>query len=272
MKDPNNEEEEEELSPSMSLFGDDDDEVIDDEVEEEEVEEIEEEEEEEETSETSSATPTVDLATLQQIAEVIRNTNAPPAPAAPQFTQEDYDKALKVFKVTPEFATKLLGEGYSTEQEEALVQLVSGMTEHMTTMMSYALQAQNNAVTEKITPLLQKHEQAQLEQFSTHLSTKYPALAPYKALVNQTIMQLRASGYTPKSPAEADQTVATHVEAYIKSVQPTFSLNAPAPKTTTNKAVKKPQMASLRSGSGGSAQQGAAQPKKEKKAFQALFS
>jgi hypothetical protein len=272
MNDLNNEEEEEELSPTMSLFGDDDDEVIDDEVEEaEESEEVEEEEEEEQTSEAPSATPTVDLATIQQIAEVIRSTNAPPV-QAPQFTQEDYDKALKVFKVTPEFATKLLGEGYSTEQEEALGQLVNGMTEHLTTMMSYALQAQNNAVTEKITPLLQKHEQAQLEQFSTHLSTKYPALAPYKQLVNQTILQLRNSGYVPKSPAEADQTVATHVEAYIKSVQPTFSLNAPAPKTTTNKSVKKPQMASLRSGSGGAAQQGAAQPKKEKKPFQALFS
>lgn len=230
-------------------------------------------EEEEETSTTPSS-PTVDLATLEKVAELMRGQQAPAQPDKPrEFTPEEIDAALKVWRPSKEFTERLFN-GEREEQEKALDEMVTGLTTHMTTMMSYALQAQSNQFQQTVQPFVLEKEKAQLATLTDEVATKYKGLEPYKSLVSQTILQLRAEGFVPKNQDDAFRSVAERVETIVKAVKPDFKLNesmpAPPKQQQQTKPVR-PKMAGLQSGSGGGGGN-TAKPKSTGKAFLDVFS
>jgi len=250
------------------LFAAEGEEEADDDEEEEE----EEEDEEEEDQPRSRRSTQLSLEDLERIASLTRQPQYQQPEAPKTLTPEELDAKLKVFKVTPDFAKEFYDTDEPSERQiKALQGLVSGMTDHLTTVMGYANMAVEQKVNSLYRPVLDMATQQREKDFVSTMVNVYPVLKGNERVVTHVISSLRQRGFTPKDGNEAAQVIAGEVENLMKMVNPSFRLSA-RPRRQKPGSGTKPRMVTLsRSGGGGSGAKGKKPKQSKRPAWDEIF-
>ncbi len=174
----------------------------------------------------------------------------------PQLSQEQIDEMLHTVRVDPELAESIFGTDVSDNQIKALQGFADAIIKNSTTVGNYALQQVYNQLNTQISPALDMARESRDNEFYSSVTEMYPALKGHEQTMKQVLAQLRNSGYTAKSGAEAAQIVAGQTESLIRSVNPQFNLQSGTQNNKNGQQGSMPSMASLGGGAGGG-QQGA---------------
>lgn len=191
------------------------------------------------------------------------------APQQQQMSQEDMDKALKVFKPTAKHIERLLNVDSPEEQVAVLNEILSAQSEHMQTVMGYAMRMQQEQISQQYSPVLQMVEKQKMSQFVGGVIGQYPALKGHDRLVQQAIQTLKAQGYQPASGADAARAIAGQVESMVKMVNPNFSVSARP--NQQRQQTTMPAMASLGGGTTGRASGAAGSRGGKKEAYNEIW-
>lgn len=230
---------------------DDLDDDVDDDLFDDEDEDFEEEDDEEDDEPRKKARPGLTVEDLERIAAITRGQPAPAAPQQIQLTPEELDAKLKVFKVTPEFAKDFYDtEEPSERQIAALTKLVSGVTDHMATVMGYANMSVEDRINRTVKPVLDMATRQREQEFTTQMTKAYPVLKGQENVIGHVVNSLRQRGFQPRDGNEAAQVIAGEVEQLLRTANPNFSLSARPRKVRQSSNTRQP-MATLKRGGGG---------------------
>jgi hypothetical protein len=209
----------------------------------------------------------IPLSAFNQMAAAFR-PQAPQA-AQQQMSQEDMDKALRVFKPTAKHIERLFNSDNLEDQVAVLSEILASQSEHTQTVMGYAMRMQQEQISQQYSPVLQMVEKQKMSQFVGGVIGQYPALKGHDRLVEQAIQTLKAQGYQPASGADAARAIAGQVESLIKTVNPNFSVSARP--NQQRQQTTMPAMASLGGGNTGRASGAAGSRGGKKEAFNEIW-
>lgn len=181
---------------------------------------------------------------LNRLSETLATKPTATEEESKQLTAEELDKVLNKFEVSDE----LLAELDNPEtRKAALRKIAAGAAKEGATMSALLVGEELQKLRAVMTPILQAHQQQQLERQQTDFFTEYPVLndEAYKPVINAVAAQLKNEGVVPKTVQEARKILAERTEAAIKSLKPDFSLKAGAPKTTQPKTTTIPKQATV---------------------------
>lgn len=157
----------------------------------------------------------------------------------PKLTVEEAEKALNIWKPTPEWFKKL--DNLET-REEALREQRDGFTKQYDTLMQYRLREMEQKFTSQLNPLLQAQQVQTAIAQEGRLHTAFPDLAkPEMAPLYRAVAQDFASKkQTFPDEAALFKALANGVEAIIKTQNPNFKLATGSnPADTTTKPTGK---------------------------------
>jgi len=219
---------------------------------------VEEEYEEYEEAPAVEEAPQETMVPMSEMMQYMQSQQQGPQQAeAPQMSQEEIDRLLNTVRVDNDLAESIFGSEVSDQQVKALQNFADSIIKNSTTVGNYALQHMYSKLNTQISPALDMAREARDNEFYSGVTSMYPALKGHEQTMRKVLEQLRQSGYTANSGAEAAQIVAGQTESLIRSVNPQFSLQSGAQNNNNNgQQGSMPSMASLGGGAGGG-QQGA---------------
>lgn len=220
----------------------------------------------------STAQPAGVTMTEEQLASLAAKMAAgiaPQAPAAPQTPQQmtpeqqaQFDKEFNVVRVTPELFQSILGFApENPAQLKAFENFAHGIVRQAAAMTMFQVQQmakeREGALTQRLSPVLQHHQEQQAAKLETDFFTAHPDLKDFGGLVAEVAAAEKARGTTFKSPKEAIDYVANKARTLLgKGATP----GGTTPSTTVTKpTVTKPSMPTVSTG-GRSGSQSSPQP------------
>lgn len=172
-----------------------------------------------------------------------------PQQQPPGMSDEDYDKRTSRYKASPELLQRILEHEDPAERVKALQELIDGSSTHAVVVSQLLYQQSLRQLEERFQPLMAQRQEQLMKSFENDIATKYPSLKGQTKILQTVVNELRSRGWQPKSDSEAVQTVASAMEALIKSVNPQFNLNGGGSKGNSG-------MASMTAGHGSGARSG----------------
>lgn len=204
------------------------------------------------------AVPVFDYDRLgQAVAQAIPQPSAPP-PQQAEMSEEDFRKHTKYWEPDQTYADELFNPETSPQRRHQLLQqFAQNVYGHATTVNQLSGQALRGYFDERITPLMTKQQEAQLNDFNSRVETAYPSLKGKGQLMTAAIQQLNTEGFKARSAQEAHKAVAERAALLAQQVDPNFSLQAgtngsstmPTPAGVNNRGGSAPN------GSGGGGKQ-----------------
>jgi hypothetical protein len=173
-----------------------------------------------------AVTPPVTL-TKEQLQEIVstsvRAARPEDKPEAPRMTQEELNRMLNVFQVSPDHATKL---GLSAESAPVLNELLQAAVKQAVTMAAYQMEAirrqQEQKFDTRLTPLQQYMQQRQEAQYREQFYKDYPEFKGFEPLVESTYKSMLTEGVRFDTPEEALKAIAERTRK-VKTSLPGFS-------------------------------------------------
>lgn len=220
---------------------------------------VEEEEYEEAPAAVAEEAPQETMVPMSEMMQYMQSQQqqTPQQAEAPPMSQEQIDELLHTVRVDTDLAESIFGSEVSDNQIKALQNFADAIIKNSTTVGNYALQHVYSKLNSQFSPALDMARETRDNEFFSSVTGMYPALEGHEQTMKKVLEQLRQSGYTANSGAEAAQIVAGQTESLIRSVNPQFSLQSGAQNNNNNgQQGSMPSMASLGGGAGGG-QQGA---------------
>lgn len=165
--------------------------------------------------------PTPAAPSLEELTKTITSavTSAlpqPAAPAPPPLSQEELDRALKVFKPSMKHIEAIQGGGEGAVQ--ALAEIAQGIYQQANTMAAYQLAMMQEQLEARLNPLQSHYQQQQARELQNEFMTAYPTLKGYEPLLMSIRDQLVREGTKFKDKTAAFAEVAKRADAVIKSL------------------------------------------------------
>lgn len=192
---------------------------------------------------------------LSAIQQIVGSLQQPQQQQPQGLTDEELDAQLRVFRPDESMAKKFFGEDAGPEQVQLLNELVTGITNHLTSVMGYSNGLIREELRGQYQPALDHVASVKQEKFTGLLQEVYPSLKGREAVINKACEYLKSQGFKPKSGSEAGQAVAKVSEQILRSADPQFQLLGP-PKQQQQQQTVQSSMPSLSSGAGGGATSG----------------
>lgn len=211
----------------------------------------------------------IPLSALQQVVSTLQQGQQPAQPE-PQLTPEQIDEQFKVFRPDLKLAQSMFGEDATEEHVAALQQMTAGIVDHLSTVMGYSNKFLVDELNKQYSPALEMAKEQQMNIFVGGITDRWPALKGQDQAIRRTIAALKADeNFSPANGEEAARIIAGQVEAWIKTVNPSFTL-AQAPKQGQQQTTM-PQMASLGEGGAGGGAGNAGRKQGAKQPFNAIW-
>lgn len=173
-----------------------------------------------------------DLATA--VAEGLARFNASrpqqqaPQPAQRQMTQDEIESALKVFKVTPalakEFRDALAQDHGAGALSNVLGKIFSGLMTQAATYSDVSAQFHRGEIEAKFQPVADYAISERQRRNRAAFFKEYPELKNFEKVIPSIAQTIDPTGKTQEAIRKE---IATGVEAFVKSIDPNFTLSKP---------------------------------------------
>lgn len=150
------------------------------------------------------------------VASAVQTTQRQNQPVAPQMTQEEIDRALRVFRPTAK-QVEALREG-GENALGALNEIVAGVYQQATTMSAYQMQLQMEKIQGILNPVHTYVQQQQMAALKNEFFTEHPDLKGLDPLLASIKDQIVQEGKTFSDKKLAFAEVATRARALMKSL------------------------------------------------------
>jgi len=207
--------------------------------------------------------------TEDTIKALVGSLPGPPALAAApqperQMTQEELDKAMNVFRVTPQHMKAL---GLSEEAAEYMNEIVTGAVRQAVTMAMLAQRKLQTDLEGRLTPLQKYMNEANEQKLRAEFFSKHEDLKDVETLVEAVYSRLSTSGVQFKTKDEAFKAIADQTRQLLAKLRPVGQGGGGDGGTATKPANK---MSTVTTGGRGGAGQSRSAPKIDKGAM-AMF-
>lgn len=109
---------------------------------------------------------------------------------------------------------------------QAFQQILLQVRDHTLKTMGYAMKGELESLTPRLQALEVQRQQAQVQEFLTTTTKKYPALRGKGPALRQALREMQESGYRPASRSDAYRTLAKQAQKIIRAYEPNFSLKS----------------------------------------------
>ena len=175
--------------------------------------------------------------------------------------QQQFDKEFNVVRVTPQLFQSIMGFApENAEQLKHLENFAHGIVRQAAAMTMFRVQQfaqeREGKLTERLSPVLRSHQEAQGKQIEDAFYAKNADLVDWKDLVNEVALAEKARGTQFKSPQEAADFVANKARTLLgnRASSGTTQTSTTQRTNTTQKPSMPTTSVGGRSGSGGSPQ------------------
>lgn len=183
----------------------------------------------------------------------------------PQYTPEQIDQALKVYRMNPEVFGKIFNDQLEMEERVGAMQsMIDGISQHAATLALLMTNRAQQQMQERFQPAMQLVERQQLQEFTGAIESEYPALKNQRQLINMAVQSLKSEGFQEPDPRRAREAVATRVEQIVRMTNPSFNVRGGQQNQTQHQSGHgMPRMGSGgNGGAGGNANRGNGQRKR----------
>lgn len=208
-----------------------------------------------------AATPTPSTSTglsKEDMAKILKEAGigqqaAPATQSATQqpMSQEDFDRAFNVVKVTPQSVAKLrLALAAADDGAEAagiLQDFLYGAVKQAVTMVNYQQALLKEELTGTIQPVLSHYQQQKMAEAKQEFFKKFPDLQGYEPITENVVAQMQAQGWKG-SKDEAFAEVEKRTRELLKKIP---GLNGQAAATTTGAQAPQQQQSRMSTLTGG---------------------